>query len=160
MCQIVGVVLAAMAIVSSPAVDEARFVSPRIIMFYGEPLRSPIYITGEDSRVFHDVENPTDLRASGFSNRRFIQVAMFWGTEWDPYYFGKLPLKGLTPDKAGQHRRLYLRDNESVPVLLQTYPRLKAVAMPSDSNDFIWGGPLPLESVALLRRYGVPTRIQ
>jgi hypothetical protein len=160
MRRIVGVALTALAIVSWPAVNEARFISPRIIMFYGEPLRSPIYITGEDSRVFHDIESPTDLRPAGFSNRRFIQVAMFWGTQWDPYYFGKLPMKGVTPDKAGQHGRLYLTDNESVPVLLQTRPSLKAVAMPKDSNEFSWGGAIPSESVALLGRYGVPTRIQ
>jgi len=153
-----GVVLAAIAIVSWTSTNEARFVSPRIIMFYGEPLRSPIYITGEHSRMFHDIENPTDLRVSGFSKRRFIKVAMFWGTAWDPYYFGTLPLKGLTPDKAGQHGRLYLADGKAAPTLLQTVPHLKPVALPSDPNDFVWGGPVPVESVALLRYYRVPTR--
>ena len=160
MRQMVGVALAAIAVVSWPEVNEARFISPRIIMFYGDPLRSPIYITGQDSRVLHDIENPTDLRASEFSTRRFIKMAMFWGTQWDPYYFGKQSLKGLTPDKAGQHGRLYLGgDESSVPVVLQTVPRIQPFAIPSDSNAFSWGGPLPAESVAVLRRYGVPTRM-
>jgi len=153
-------VLAAISVACWTATNEAMFISPRIIMFYGEPLRAPIYITGEHSRMFHDIEDPTELRVSGFSNRRFIKVAMFWGTQWDPYYFGKLPLKGLTPDMAGQHGRLYLADREGMPFLLQTVPRLKPVPLPTDPNDFSWGGPVPSEAVSLFKYYGVPTRIQ
>ena len=151
-----GRVLLAVLVTIVLNVPSRSFVSPRVIMFYGEPLKAPIFITGEDSRVLHDLQNPASLTVADVRHRPFVAMASFWGTEWDDYYFGRRSVQDLTPEQAGQHGRLYLGDDSKPPVVLQTYPRLRPVPLPVNDMALTWGGELPSTVVEKLRSFQVP----
>jgi hypothetical protein len=137
------------------ATRPAFAVRPMIIMFYGPGLEHPVFLT--DTMVFHDLENPTTITPRDVGNRKYLNVAMFWGTQWNPYVSGERPLSELTSMMANQHGRFYPATASAPAVLLQTKPQLERAIVPTDTDVLTWGGELTPNDVAFLVRSGVPT---
>lgn len=81
-------------------------VRPVIVMFYGGGLTESVFV--KDTMIFHELANPTSLKAADFSGRKYLDVAAFWGASWNPYYNGQKPLTELRPGLAGHHGRVYV----------------------------------------------------
>jgi len=132
-------------------------IRPVIIMFYGGGLERPVFVT--DTMVFHDLENPTTIRARDLGDRKYLEVAMFWGPRFNPYRSGEKPMSELTVAHASQHGRLYPATGREPAVLLQTIPWADAQPKPTDLERLNWGGLLPAGDVDKLVGFGVPARM-
>jgi hypothetical protein len=131
-------------------------IRPVVIMFYGEPLRQPVFLT--DTMVFHDLENPTAITSKDVAGREYLRVAMFWGTQWNQYLSGERPLRSLTPEMASQHGRFYPATSDRSAVLLQTKPQLERMPIPEDPSVLTWGGVLDASWIDGLVARGVPAK--
>jgi hypothetical protein len=139
-------------------VQPLHAIGPTVLMFYGDPLKKPVLVTGADAGVFADVLRPTTVTAKDTTGRSYISVALFWGSAADPAANG-VPLAQLTPQMAWQHGRLYAA-TASQPALLVTTAFLKqAQAVPGQNEGgvFVSGGPLQPNALAVLQRLGIPT---
>ena len=88
---------------------------PTVLMFYGPPLKAPIFVTGEDSVAIAPAFQPAPLSptppqptAATVEGRPFISVACFWGPPSNPARNGVENLSDLRPEMANQHARFYL----------------------------------------------------
>lgn len=138
-------------------VQPLQAIGPTVLMFYGEPLKKPVFVTGDDAAAFPEtlVLRPTTVPAKDTAGRSFISVALFWGLATDPARNGT-PLAQLTPQMASQHARFYPA-TASQPALLLTTQFLKAVQdVPDEHTVFSSGGPLTPAALAVLRRLGLP----
>jgi len=147
-------VLGAVALFLLLAARSTFAISPAIIMIYGGALKQPVFLI--NSMVFHDIAEPTDLRADAFADRDYLKVAMFWGTKWNQYVSGERPLKTLTPEMASQHGRFYPATTDKPGVLLQTRPQQEQLAIPTDLSAFSWGGELAPSWIDFLVARGIP----
>lgn len=152
----ISAVAIAVVAIALAMTQPASAVRPVIIMFYGEPLQQPVFLT--DTMVFHDLENPTDISVKDVAGRRFLRVAMFWGTQWNQYVSGEKPLRSLKPELASQHGRFYPATPDRPAVLLQTKPGLRQAPVPEDATDLTWGGTLDSSWIEGLIARGIPAR--
>ena len=147
------VTIAAICLVQSVAA-----ISPVVIMFYGEPLTVPVFVTAV--RFFHNYENPTTITVADMKERPYLKVAMFWGPEYEKYAVDPSLLPELRAEKAGQHARLYLSSGSDPIVLLQMPVGSPNVVQPApiqtDPTAYTWGGKLRPDDVDFLRKVGVP----
>lgn len=123
--------------------------APRILMFYGPPLTAPIVLSDwRENGRFMPTE-AVDMPLTDLDDRRYISMALFWGTPWVDYVdAGKSP-GALRPEDANQHGRFYPAVGQEPPVI---------------TLDYIQGdGPsirlVDSKSIDVLQKYGVPVRV-
>jgi len=87
---------------------------PTVLMFYGGPLKNPVFVTGADSVTVAPAFRPGSStgpggaeNASTLNGRPFISVACFWGPPSNPAMNGVERLSDLKPEMATQHARFY-----------------------------------------------------
>src|SRR5437667_257978 len=84
--------------------QQARAIPASVLMFYGEPLKKSVLVTGEDARAFGDLQQGSGSAAPSTTGRSFITVAIFYGPANNPAVNGT-PVDQLTPQMAWQHGR-------------------------------------------------------
>ena len=138
--------------------QRALAIGPTVMIFYGEPLKKQVIISGKDIDLFGDLTQP--VRSAPTTGRTFITVALFWGLESNPAGNG-VPIAQLTPAMASQHGRYYPATATEPAWIIMTTPMKQASQPPPSARQgtapYVWGGPLPSEAVALLKRLGIPT---
>ena len=132
-------------------------IGPTVLMFYGEPLKKTVLVTGADTVPFGDFLTPSTVTPQDTVGRGFIKVALFCGPLSNPAANGT-PLEKLTPEMAWQHGRLFPATATQPALLLTTAFTKQAVGVPTSSGaaGFTAGGALTPDAVAVLRRLGVP----
>jgi hypothetical protein len=133
--------------------------SPTVVMFYGEPLKAPIYLTDADAAAFGNLLSKATVTSQDVANRPYRSVAIFWASRSNPANNGT-PVNKLTPEMAWQHGRLYLPAAGRPALLLTTMMTKVAQSVPIPSNDaaFVWGGPVSDAVLAVLKEKGVIPR--
>jgi hypothetical protein len=128
------------------------------MIFYGEPLKKQVIVSGPDIVLFGDLTQP--LAPTETANRTFIAVALFWGLASNPAGNG-VPIAELTPAMASQHGRYYPATATQPAAIMMTSMMKYMAQPPPDASrgvaPFVWGGPVPAPAVALLKRLGIPT---
>jgi hypothetical protein len=150
---------------------------PTVLMFYGGPLKTPIFVTGADSVVVAPAFRPTSgtsspvEHAGSMGNRPFISVACFWGPPSNPAMNGVGTLADLTPDMAMQHARFYpATATEAAAVFTTSMTTLKgrdvqgalaaapgAMAIGNVQTKSMRGAPPPAQAAAFFMTGPVPT---
>src|SRR5262245_14073413 len=69
-----------------------------LLMFYGEPLKKSVLVSGDDARAFGDLQQRGTTPPST-AGRAFITVAIFYGPANDPAV-NRVPVEQLTPKMA------------------------------------------------------------
>jgi hypothetical protein len=156
--RILTIAVVALLLVAAWPGQRALAIGPTVIIFYGEPLKKQVVISGRDITLFGDLTHP--LPPMPTSGRTFITVALFWGLASNPAGNG-VPIAELTPAMASQHGRYYPA-TATQPAAIMMTTTAKGIAQPPPdasrgTTPFVWGGPLPVEAVALLKRLGIPT---
>lgn len=103
---------ASLLVVAAVAPPTVYAAGPTIVMFYGESLPEPVFITiknGEDANKYDPLfECRGDgILPKGIGTRPFVNLAMFWG-KWERQVADPSLLAELVPTSAPQHGRLYL----------------------------------------------------
>src|SRR6185436_3145351 len=112
-----------------------------LLMFYGEPLKKSVLVTGDDARAFGDLQR-TGSTPPSTTGRAFIAVAIFYGPPSNPAVNG-VPVEKLTPQMAWQHGRYYPATADLPAMLLVTRMDTKAAqGMPGPNAMFVDIGPL------------------
>lgn len=150
------IVVAATLAIGFSAAAPLLALGPTVLMFYGEPLKKPVLVTGADVAAFGDMLLTPTTAPAPEARRTFIMVALFWGPPNNPANNG-VPVDQLTPQMAWQHGRLYPATTTQ-PALLLTDRFVKAVQATAPTRDSAYdcGGPLSAAAVALLQRLGIP----
>jgi hypothetical protein len=144
--------LAILVVTSQPL----QAIGPTVLMFYGEPLKKPVLVTGVDTGAFADVLRLTTVTAAETTGRTYLNVALFWGSPADPAANG-VPIAQLTPQMAWQHGRFYPATARQPALLLTAQFMKKAQGVPDDHTVFNSGGALAPSAIAVLQRLGIPT---
>lgn len=112
--------------------------APRLVMFYGGPLRTPIMLADwhDNLRLVQGARRQTTVRLEG---RPYIKVAHFWGPEWTRCVDEGKPLPQLRPEQGNEHGRFY--------------PAF------GGSDAVYFGKRLKPKVVAMLAKYGIPVRL-
>jgi hypothetical protein len=133
--------------------------TPTVVMFYGDPLKEPIYLTDADAALFGGLLAPASIKATDLGNRPYRAVAIFWASRSNPANNGT-PVAQLKPEMAWQHGRLYLPTAGQPAVLLTTMLTKVAqgVPIPSNAAAFVWGGPVSDAALAVLKQKGILPR--
>jgi len=153
-----GLVLAAaLGLLAAPTL---LALGPTAMLFYGEPLKTPVLVTGADAAQFGEWLLRPATATVGDPGRPFIKVALFYGQASDPAGNG-VPAGKLTPDMAWQHARFYPATAKSPALLLtagffKMAPRTGGAPVPTSDSGFTNGGPVPAAAIAALERLGVP----
>ena len=127
-----------------------------LLMFYGDPLKKPVLVSGDDARAFGDLQ----LNGSApppTTGRTFIKVAIFYGPADDPAV-NRVPVDRLTPQMAWQHGRFYPATAGQPALLVVARMQVKATqTLPDDRTMLATMGPVSPSAVAVLKRLGIPT---
>ena len=135
---------------------------PAIVMFYGESLSKPVFITvktAEDAARYSFFECRSDGNlTTAITARPFVKLAAFWDfRRWDRYLTDPRLLPELDPSQASQHGRLYLPTKSEPAVLIRTQFRNgDPVSIPAVPALFELRCPLSAESAGILQQAGVP----
>jgi len=134
-------------------------VPPAVMMFHGEPLANPIFVTGKDTLPFGDLFTPLrQATRPSLDGRKFVSVAIFSGPIDNPAHNGT-PLARLTPQMATQHARLYFATATLPAVMMVTdyLKQMSGVPPPDATGEYRSPHVLSPEALAVLKRLGVPT---
>ena len=127
----------------------AHAAAPRIVIFSGEPLAHQVVISDWPS-IFRVVEllSPARVaRRAELAGRPRLTVSMFWGPRWIDYLSNGKRASALRPGEADQFGRFYPAWRGR-PALI----------------DLGWAGRwprvVPPKALAILKRFGVPTKLR
>jgi hypothetical protein len=164
---ITGLAIASVLILSAPRVT-AQW--PTVLMFHGGGLSQPVLVVSEDAVALASAFRPapyahTNPTAASMADRRFIDVACFWGPPSNPAMNGVSTLSGLTPEMTFHHARFYPA-TERAPALVFVMPmqvKGKDRHAPPDvqrraasSQSFVFGGAVSDQALTVLEKLGVP----
>jgi hypothetical protein len=142
---------------------------PTVIMFYGDPLEQPVFVTGGDTPpfgVFVRAPRNQAVTAKDMGDRPYVSVAFFWGPADQPAMNGVRTLTGLKPEMTMHHGRLYPADAGRPTMMFMSglgqvkgrgkvFPGQAAFPLPTDPAAFTVGGEVPAPALAVLKRLGV-----
>ena len=145
--RVVSAVVVAL-VVAVATVGAARAAAPRIVIFSGAPLAHRVVVSDWPS-IFDVVESVVParvVRPAGLAGRPRLEVSMFWGPRWIDYLGEGKRASALTPRQADQFGVFYPAWREQ-PALI----------------DLPWAGRwprvVPPKALAILARFGVPTKL-
>lgn len=86
---------AAAILVLIPVRNDAAY--PRLLMIHGAPLSRPLVV--ENPRdIVKVIDGPRDgVDLKGLDRRRYLELALFWGNEWNRYMDEGKPASQLKP---------------------------------------------------------------
>jgi hypothetical protein len=131
-------------------------IGPTVLMFHGGTLKQPIFVTGSDTAVFPDLTRSSGIPSTEVANRRYVDVAIFWGSTNDPAVNGGTGVQGLRPEMAWQHGRFYPAAGHQAALLVATQFSKGSQPLPSDQTAFPNGGVLSDAAMAVLKRLRIP----
>jgi hypothetical protein len=127
----------------------AHAAAPRIVIFSGEPLAHQVVISDWRSifRVVELVSSAPVARRAELAGRPGLKLSMFWGPRWIDYLSDGKRASALRPREADQFGRFY-----------------PAWRGRSALIDLGWAGRwprvVPPKALAILKRFGVPTKLR
>ena len=161
--RIVRIRVAAVAFLVALALGTSVYAAfPRLIMFSGGSLKSPVVMTDWPAiaAFLQSLPEPNTIPEATLSGRPFMQVTMFWGPQWKAYMDEGKPVSELRPEQGNEHGRFYPATATSPAVLVLTgapnnfdTPR----AVPAGLSAFTRGHVLDANSLRLLALAGGPT---
>lgn len=128
----------------------AHAAAPRIVIFSGGPIAHQVVISDWEA-VFRVVEQIVPARAhvaprAKLAGRPRVKVSMFWGPRWNDYLAQGKRASALRPGQADQSGSFYPAWRGR-PALI----------------DLPWAGQwprvVPSKALAVLKRFGVPTKL-
>jgi hypothetical protein len=152
-------VVAFLAVLALTTSVHAAF--PRLIMFSGGSLRSPLVMTDWPALAafLQGLPEPLSIPEEALSGRPFLQVTMFWGPQWKAYMDEGKSVSALRPEQGNEHGRFYpATANASAVLLLTGAPNYFDTPrpVPVELQAFSKGHVLDANSLRLLERAGVP----
>ena len=151
------IVASAAALVLVHSAPRLQAIGPTVMMFYGAPLKTPVFVTGADTSPFGDLHRPRSIALQDLAGRPYVSIALFWGPPNDPAVNGTRNLVDLRPEMAWQHGRFYPA-TATHPAALVTTSFTKGqqgVPPPQQTAMFVSGGPVSTAALAVLQRVGV-----
>lgn len=139
-------------LIGTALVSPVLAAAPRIIMIYGPPLAQPIVLSDwvENGRFMGSITEGSNITSEELTGRPYLELAFFWGAEWDQYVKEGKPLAALRPEQANQHGRFYPAFNHAASVV-----RFDSIPGPGPLTRRI-----DLTGIEILARYGIPTRLE
>jgi hypothetical protein len=132
-------------------------IGPTVLMFYGDPLKKPVMVTGADAALFDNLVGSATIGAGDTTGRSFITVALFWGPVSNPANNG-VALANLKPEMAMQHGRFYAATATKPALLLVTqFTKSVQSTVPTAESVYTGGGSVSPAALAALKRLGIQT---
>lgn len=137
----------ACAILATPA----HAAAPRIIIIHGALLPRRVVLSDwyENALILGDPDEAANVMQEQLKMRPYLDVDMFWGTEWVNYVEQGKPLDALDPDDSNQHARLYPAVGSEEPLIAFDY-------IPGPGTLI---RPLHSDAIKMLAKHGIPTRL-
>jgi hypothetical protein len=146
--RILSVAIATIVAAAALAAGVADAAAPRIVIFSGRPIAHQVVISDWEA-VFRVVEQIAPARVvprAKLAGRPGLKVSMFWGPRWIDYLREGKRASALRPGQADQSGRFYPAWRGR-PALI----------------DLPWAGQwprvVPPRALAVLKRFGVPTKL-
>lgn len=135
--------------------DEADAAAPWFIFVHGPLLAEPVLLDDWDENHALMLAIPGGERrdTKRIEGRQYLQVALFWGPDWQDYPRDAAAIARLSSAQANQHGRFYPAVSADQPALF---------LFESAGNPSILLAPRIVEApgLAVLDARGVPTRIE
>ena len=142
---------------SEPAIAvPATFAAPWAIIVHGSRLPSPIALADwtENQQLMLAMPGPgTPTPSQAFQGRPFVELAFFWGPDWEHLRGSPESVARLRPDQANQRGWLFLARGDQPAVVVLNPPALPALATTLRAQTV---GP---KGIAVLTKHGVPVRV-
>jgi hypothetical protein len=139
--------------------------SPSVLMFYGGPLRQPVFMLNHNAELLTSHADFWCGRSHvviqrQLEDRPFVNIAMFWGVDVQD---GQL--SALKPEEAHQQGRLYVASgNVPAAVVSTDFVRPQADGrpaprrVPKETSEFKYGEWLTAADVQIAEHLGLPVR--
>ena len=129
--------------------------APWAIIVHGSRLPAPITMADWEENLQFMLAIPargTATSGSTLRGRPFLELALFWGPEWQHLSRAPESVARLRPDQANQRGWLFLAQGDQPAAVVLDPPVLSALSPPLMVRDV---GP---KGIAVLTKHGVPVR--
>lgn len=146
-----SVAIATIVAAAALAAGAAHAAAPRIVIFSGKPIGHQVVISDWQAifRVF-DQTVPARARVAPrakLAGRPRLKISMFWGPRWIDYLNEGNRASALRPGQADQFGSFYPAWRG----------RAALIDLPGAGQ---WPRVVPPKALAILRRFGVPTKLR
>jgi hypothetical protein len=148
------IALALAALTIGLRTDSARAAAPWFILVHGPLLAEPVLLNdwNENLDLMLAISERAGTAVEELEARPYLDLALFWGAEWEHYPRTAEMLRRLAPEQANQRGRFYPAVGDADPL----YVLLAVSGAAGEPDEVRRVGPRALEIFA---RYGVPTRV-
>ncbi len=119
-CALVATIAALAVFVGTFLAAEAAAL--RSILVYGGGLPSPLILSDWNANADVLLGDPIFLWPGELDGRPYLDLALFWGPEWNAYLARGEPIETLRPEQANQHGRFYPLAGDSPPIITLDNP--------------------------------------
>ena len=128
--------------------------SPRLLMVYGKPLTKPVVVEDpfEVVKIFQGSSDGTDEQT--LARRPYLELALFWGEEWNRYMDQGKPTNVLGPDDVTPFGNIPIR-GRFYPACADAVAQISLNAPDAQGTRDIWK--VSADGLKVLERLGVPT---
>jgi hypothetical protein len=128
---------------------------PRLLMVYGKPLTKPVVVEDplEVVTIFQGSSDGTDQET--LAQRPYLDLALFWGEEWNRYMDQGKPTNVLRPEDVTPFGNIPIR-GRFYPACADAAAQISLNEPAAQGTRDIWT--VPADGLRVLERLGVPTR--
>jgi hypothetical protein len=128
---------------------------PRLLMVYGQPLTKPVVVEDplEVVKIFQGSSDGTDQES--LARRPYLDLALFWGEEWNRYMDQGKPTNVLRPEDVTPFGNIPIR-GRFYPACADAAAQISVNGPDAQGTGGIWK--VPAEGLSVLESLGVPTR--
>ena len=128
---------------------------PRLLMVYGAPLKKPVVVENalDVVKIFEGSSDGTDHQS--LTGRPHLELALFWGEEWNRYMNEGKPTRTLTPEDVTPFGNIPIR-GRFYPACLNAAAQISVTEPQSQGTQGIWK--VSAEGLTVLEKLGVPTK--
>ena len=126
--------------------------APRVIMVSGTGLCRPVILDDwpENRDLMESVALGGEVKPEDLIGRPYLEMGLFWGSEWVQYVDEGKPLDALSIEQASQYGRFYPAVGDAPAAMV-----IESVPMGDGLS-----GRLGPEGVEILARHGVPASLE
>jgi hypothetical protein len=134
----------------------ATFAAPWAILVHGSRIPAPIALADwdENQQLMLAIPGPgTAMPSQNLKGRPYVELALFWGPDWEYLHRSPGSVARLRPEQANQRGWLFLARGDEAAVVVLNPPALPALSATLTAR------PVGPKGIAILTQHGVPVRI-
>ena len=110
-----GPIIITLAVLMLYLTTTAVAAAPHIIVITGDSLSHPVVLSdwNQNNRFMASFVDGEIIKSENLKDRPYLEVSLFWGSEWQNYVKAGHSLSDLNPTRGNQQGRLYLATNRA-----------------------------------------------